>query len=209
MMNDGNLGDSGTLPGSIDRNEAVHLAIEFDVLDYAFVVCLQRASIVVKADAGDARNQAVRQPTRQVARQRRILACPAPTRDHVVAFVQLGQQPWDIHRIVLQVAVHRNDDVATREIDARHHRGGLPVIAAQVNYFDVRVRGGDLVERGSGSVGAAVIDEYQFPWSAQALENDSDRFVERNDAFDFVEYGNGDGDHGWNVTLLPFDYHKF
>ena len=82
-----------------------------------------------------------------------------------------------------------------REIEACHHRGGLPEIAAQVDHFDVRIGGGHLVEHGSGPVGAAVIDEYQFPWCAQALENNRHTFMQRNDAFDFVKNGNGDGYH--------------
>ena len=63
------------------------------------------------------------------AGQRIVLACHAPTRDDIEALGELGQERRDIGRVVLAVAIHRDNDVAAAVLNRRHQGGGLPVIA--------------------------------------------------------------------------------
>ena len=52
-------------------------------------------------------------------RDERVAAVRLPARDEVEALVELGEQPRDLGRVVLAVAVDRDDDVARGLREAR------------------------------------------------------------------------------------------
>ena len=112
---------------------------------------------------GNARDDAIGDTAGQIAFDRRVLAILAPAGNDVKAFVKLGQQLGNVVWIILQVAVHRHDNVASGVIQPGHERGGLAVVAAEVNDSDALVGSGDLVEYGCRAVAAAIVDQYQFP----------------------------------------------
>jgi hypothetical protein len=61
----------------------------------------------------------------------------APNREAVEG----GEQPADVGGIVLQVAVHGDDDRAARRyLDAGAHGGGLAEVAAEADDAEVRSR---------------------------------------------------------------------
>ena len=57
-----NLGDAGAGHVGERRQEAMHLAVEPRLLDDLRAVGLERAAVVVQADAGDASDEPVRHP---------------------------------------------------------------------------------------------------------------------------------------------------
>ena len=106
----------------------------------------------------------VREDAREVALERVVLPVLAPAAHDIEAFVELREEQGNVGGIVLQVAVHRDDHVAFREVETGHHRGGLAEVAAEMHDLHpfVIVRG-DFVEQVFGVVGGAVVDEDEFP----------------------------------------------
>ena len=125
-----------------------------------------------------------------------VLAVLAPAGADVEALVELREQLGDVGGIVLQVAIHRDDDLAGGEIEAGHHRGGLAEIAAEMDDFHAR----DSRRRGASSDGlaavvAAVIDENQLPRPADRSHNLGDAPVEGREGLRFIIDWDGDRDH--------------
>ena len=147
------------------RDEPVHLAVQPHLAQHRRAECLQAAAQILEAQAGDAPDQAVGQHRRELAQCEAVLPVLAPAGHQVVRFVeQLVDQQRDVPRVVLQVAVHGDDDIATRRVDTRLHGRRLPEIAQQAKHPDVRAhRGGMRLQRGAGAVAAAVVDDDQLP----------------------------------------------
>jgi hypothetical protein len=189
------LGHPRAVPRRIDRHEAVHLAVELHVLDHLAAVGLERATVVVQGNAGHERDQAIGDAAGKVAAQRVVLPVLAPARAHVEALVQLGEQQRDVLRVVLEVGVDRDDHLARGEVDARHHRGGLPAVAAEVDHLDARLFARQGIEHGIAAVAAAVVHEDDFPGAPEALEHGGERRHQRGQALALVEHRDRDRDH--------------
>ncbi len=82
-----------------------------------------------------------------------------PSAHQVVAFVDLGDEQRDFRRIVLKVAVQRDDHFALRVIEPCLQSGGLAEIPAQANGSHPAVMRADFPKQGVSSVGAAVVDK--------------------------------------------------
>ena len=147
----------------------MHLAVQARLAHDRRAVRLQGAAVVVEADAGHAADEPVRDPRRQLAGEAVLPVLP-PAADDVVALVELLEQPPDVGRVVLEVAVHRDDDSprawskpaaiaavwpkfrrswTSEPPVARGERGELRVgaVAAAVVDDDDLVRAPELVER--------------------------------------------------------------
>ena len=64
---------------------------------------------------------------------------PFPAADDVEAFVELGEQVDDFGRVVLQVAIDRDDALAVGRVKAGAQCGGLAEIAPQANAQNSRI----------------------------------------------------------------------
>ena len=159
VMRDGNLGDAGSVPEGVYGNEAVHLPVERDALKHLPAVGLQGTAVVVQMDAARVRDEAVRHAAQEVAPDRVVLPVLSPTRDQVVSLAELGDHLADIRRVILQVAVHRDDDLPAGVGEAGLHGGRLAVIAPEMDGLQAWVGGACLVEARGGRIDAAVIDE--------------------------------------------------
>ena len=100
-----NLGDRHALFAGDRGNEPVHLPIELQRLDDVGVKGLQRAAVIVQPDAVGPRDQPVRDHRRQQPREEGVLPVSSPAAHDVVARFELRDHPWDVMRIVLQIAV--------------------------------------------------------------------------------------------------------
>ena len=104
-------------------------------------------------------------------RKRRVHGSRAPrlpARDEVEALVELREQARDLGRVVLQVAVDRDDDVAARLRESGRERGGLAEVPAQPDDPHVAVAGVQARQRGERAVGRAVVDEDGLPLARRA-----------------------------------------
>src|SRR5207249_11378563 len=113
----------------------------------------------VPGSAGGGRDQPVGDAGGEDAREERLAALDAPAADDVEAVLEPREQPRDVGRVVLSVAVERDDDGGARMREARRERRGLPEVAVQVDDVEVGVRGGERFEPRERAVAAAVRSE--------------------------------------------------
>jgi len=73
-----------------------------------------------------------------------VNALLAPAANDVVALSNLLEEGRDIGRVMLQIAVHRNDVLAARMVKAGRQPSGLPEVAAQLHDGDAAVDGRNL-----------------------------------------------------------------
>ena len=99
-------------------DEAVQLPVDPEAVEHFRPIGLQAAVEIVQAQsrepAGDAVEDAGRDPSAQ-----RVAPLRLPARDEVEALVELREQARNLGRVVLEVAVDRDDDVALRLLEAR------------------------------------------------------------------------------------------
>ena len=142
----------------------MHLTVQLHVGQDRAPVHLQRAPVVVQSHAGHRRDQPVRDPRGQLARPGVVLALLAPSGhdvDRPVGIEQL-QQPGDLGRLVLQVAVQRHHDVAPDVIEAGLKRGRLSVVADQQQRPEPRAIACQFGQHRAGIIGRTVVDQDQL-----------------------------------------------
>ena len=86
----------------------------------------------------------------------------APSADDVVALFELVEEVGDLLRIVLQIAIHRQDELALRMIEARGQRRGLSEIAPQLDYQHAAVYRGNLFQQLVGAITRSIVHQHQF-----------------------------------------------
>ena len=123
----------------------------------------------MEAEAGHPAGDPVEDLRRDAPRQR-VAPLRLPARDEVEALVELGEQPRDLGRVVLEVAVDRDDDVAARLREPGRERGGLAEVAPQADDAHVVVARVQPRQRGERAVGRAVVDEDGLPRVAERVE---------------------------------------
>ena len=161
---DGLLADLA-VPGVLREvgNIAVHFAVNLDALNHLVPVGLQAAVHVMELDARDLACGPVIQLGGKVLREFVVLAVLLPAGDDVVTLLlDHPVQFRNLVRGVLQVRVHRDDDVPLGGREALIEGGGLAVIAAEGNAVD----GGILLRQGKdgvpGTVGGTVVHHEDF-----------------------------------------------
>ena len=174
---------------------AVHFAVHLDAFHHFLLVGLQAAVHVVELDAGDLAGRPVVELGRKVLRELVVLAVLFPAGDDVVAlFRDHPVQFRDFVRGVLQVRVHRDDDVALRGREALVEGGGLAVVAAEGDAVD----GGVLLRQGEdgvpGTVGGTVVHHQDFIGPSVRFHHPADPSGELGQGFGFVIEGYDDRD---------------
>ncbi|MCY1236618.1 hypothetical protein D9M72_492830 [compost metagenome] len=149
----------------------------------------------MQPDAGDLADQAIGAPGRDLPEQETILPVLSPADQQVeLALLDRLDHFGNIGRIVLQVAVKRGDQAPGGSVDAGLHRCRLPEVLLQFDNLEIEARIGKshscICQR---SVGAAVVNEDQFPRRRKVRQRIADTCDQRLDAVLFVEHGNDDG----------------
>ena len=122
-------------------------------------------------DAGDAGDEPIGDAARQSPLHEAVAPVSAPTGDNIKALLKAGDQPGDVGRIVLQVAVHRHNDVAPGVVDAGHQSSGLADIATEVDDMHPPVGCCDLAEQLFCVVAGAVVNEDHLDRTIKAIEH--------------------------------------
>ena len=177
---------------------AVELAVELHPFHDLGPVGLEPAVHVVEPDAGDPARDGVEDLRRDPPRER-VAPLRLPAGDEVVPLVELGEEPRDLGRIVLQVAVDRHDDVAGGLAEAGVERGRLAEVPAQPDDADVVVSVVQPGQGAEGAVGRAVVDEDRLPRPPVAGEGRGQLVVEERDAALLVVDRDDDRDHAARV----------
>ena len=134
----------------------------------------------------------------------RIAPLRLPARDEVEALVQLCEQAWDLARVVLEVAVDRDDDLALGVREPGGEGGRLAEVAAQAHDLRVRRPRVEPGQRGERAVLRAVVDEDRFPGLSARLQRGVQLVVEEGDASLLVVYGDDDRNHGSEPSRVNY-----
>jgi len=121
------------------------------------------------------------------------MALLLPADDNIKSFAGGGEQSRDFGRIILQVGIHRDDQVARCGSHSRGQRGGLSRGAAKTNSAYVRIAAGEVKNDLSGAVSGTIVDEDDLDLRRGIRIHDAADFaVERIQALHFIEGGYDD-----------------
>ncbi len=171
----------------------MHLTVELEVLNDFAPIGFEGASVVVKGHAGDLADELVGQHGGKLAVDEWILAVFAPAADYVDSLVIMLEEQGDVVRVVLEVGIEGDDDIAGRGVEAGAHGGGLAEVAAQPHEAEMGVLVGACGEQLPGSVLAAVVDEDDLVGAANCAQGVVQGFAEQGDGFFFVVDRNDNG----------------
>ena len=137
----------------------MQFTVERNVLNNFSTIGLKGRAKIMELDPGKLGHHPVRNPARQAACQPPIPPLGSPSADDVVSLFNFGHEGGDLFRVVLQVAIHGDDDLAARGIKACLQRRGLAKVPAQGDNSYAGVALIDFVERLQCVVRTAVVDE--------------------------------------------------
>ena len=126
----------------------------------------------------DRRDEPVRHFGRKIAPEGGVLAIDTPAGHYVVALGQLVQKSHYICRVVLQIPVECDNDVARRKVNAGHHRGRLAEVATEVYDLEAGIPGRYSLEIGLGQIGAAIVDHDNLKFVLQFLQGSAETLVQ-------------------------------
>src|SRR5215472_9983390 len=106
------------MPGGQRGNEAMQFAIERDLLENVAAIGLERGAKIVNVDSAELGHQPVRAARGDAAQPEIVDALFAPAADDVVTLGDFFEKGGNIGGIMLQVAVHGDDEFAARMIEA-------------------------------------------------------------------------------------------
>ncbi len=129
-----------------------------------------------------------------------IVAHALPAADHVGAVLFQGtQEARNLGRVILQIGIEGQDDLAARGMKASRQRRRLAEIAAETNTVDPAIFPGQLGDDLPRTIGAAVVDEDNLDGEIRLMSHRSDLLVERQKAVVFVVNGDDDRDHDQEI----------
>src|SRR5215203_5573213 len=139
-------------------------------LDGRAPIRVEGAAEVGDLDLREAAQHPVDHPARQRPAPRVVAGGAAPGGD-VVARLDRLDEPRNVLGLVLEVAVHRHQDLALCAGEARVHRRVLAEVALEADPVDARVGGMKSLDRGPRAVGRAVVDDEDLPRPSDAVQH--------------------------------------
>ena len=130
-IRDGNLADAGAVPGGQRRNEAVHLSVEGNVLDDLATVGLEGRAEVVDVHSAEIGHEPVGGAGGDAAEEEVISTLTAPATDDVITFFKLGKKIGNLVGRMLEIAVHRKNELSLGVVKSGSEGGGLAEVAAK------------------------------------------------------------------------------
>src|ERR1700722_9805456 len=116
---DGNLTNAGSIPGGKRRDEAMHLPVKGNIVNHFATICFKRSSKVMNVDSGKFGHEPVGAARRYSTHDKIVDTRLAPSADYVVSLLQLGHKLRNLGRIMLQIAIHRQDVVSLGVVETR------------------------------------------------------------------------------------------
>src|SRR5215472_14786371 len=187
MMPHWNLGHARPVPVCVNRNETMHLAVKLNALQRLPPIGFQGASIIVQMNPRNRRDEPVGQRTRQLALERGVLPSLPPARDKIVAFIQFGQELRNIGRIVLEIAIHGDEDISLGKTNPGHESRRLTGITAQLDKAQLRPR--KLPDNLARLISAAVVHDDDLVGKAETFQAAKESRQELLQAVRLVENG--------------------
>src|SRR5262245_42653978 len=101
----------------------------------------------------------------------------------------------DLGRVVLQVAIHGDDEVSPRRLKTSRQRGRFAEITPQSDAVSPRLPLRQLADCGPGSIGTAVIDIVNFDALSRAARDFAYLGLQNRQTLLLITNGDNDGDH--------------
>ncbi len=95
-------------------------------------------------------------------------------------------------RVVLQVAVHGQDELARGVVETGRQRRGLAEVPAQLDHQHAAVHRGNLFQQLVGAVARAVVHQHQLKAVAHLLHHLLQAGIQDGDVLLFIVKGNND-----------------
>ena len=184
---DRHFDDFRAVQSSESGNEAVHFTVEANVLDDFAAIDFEGGAEVVDIDSRELGHHPIGNARRQAAHDEIVDALLAPAADDVAAGGFKGLQHYrDVVRVVLQVAVHGNNDFAGSVVKTGGEGGGLAVIALETDDGDARIVERNLAKNLRSRVAALIVHIDEFDRFEAAGHHSGEAGMELADAFLFV-----------------------
>ena len=130
----GNFADRRALPTGQRGNEPVHLSVKRDALDHPTAIGLEGSAEVMNVDAREPSQQPVGAIRGNAPCQQIVDAVLAPAGDHVVTLREHFDKVGNFVRVVLQVTVHSEDELARGIVKTGRQGRGLPEVPAELDH---------------------------------------------------------------------------
>src|SRR5579871_2217684 len=114
-------------------NKSVQVSVKLNLLQNFAAVGFERGAKVMQIYSGKFGHHPTRHPARNLAQEPVVLAGIAPAADQVKSFLDFFQELGNFFRIVMQIAVHGDDDFTAGKIKSGFERGSLTKISPETN----------------------------------------------------------------------------
>ena len=168
----------------------MQFTVELNFLNDFAAIGFEGGAKIVQVDTGQFRHHPVGNAAGNLAHEPMVAARVAPAAHEIEALFDFLEKPGNLFRVVLQIPVHGDDDLAAREIKSGFQPGGLPEISAQADDVDAVIVLVNIRQHLEGVVPAAVVHEHQFVGFADGVHYFGDLHVQRRDILLLVEEGN-------------------
>lgn len=189
---DRNFANGKPPPVKQNRNEPVQFAIEVQAVQRFSAVGLEAAIEIIQPHAGQLADDTVEELGRQGLVQR-IVALVLPARDDVQAALQSSNKVRDLCRVILQVCVHRENDITGSHGKPGIEGGGLAEIATEPNKTDVLVLGTEGRQTAWRIVSGPVIHKDDLKVVREVLESVADFRMQALNALFLVQDRDDEG----------------
>src|SRR5439155_16303867 len=114
------------------------------------------------------RDEPVGQRAWQIALERGVLPLLPPARDEIVTFIQFGQELRNIGWIILEIAIHGDEDISLGKTNPGHESRRLTGITAQLDKAQLRPR--KLPDNLARLIDAAVVHNNDLVGKAETFQ---------------------------------------
>ncbi len=164
----------------------MHLAVERNILDHFAAIGLEGGAEVVNVNAGQLGHHPVGAARGKAPHDKIVNALFAPAGHHIVSLFQLFQEVGNLAGIVLQVAVHGQDELARGVVKTCGQSRGLSEVAAQLDHQHAAVHRGNLFQQLVGAVVGPVINQHQLKTVAHLLHHLFQARIQNRHIFFFI-----------------------
>src|SRR5579859_736823 len=198
----GNLANRRSVPGRKRGNKPVQFAVQGHLVDDFAAVGLERRPKVMDIDAAELCHQPICAARRKAAHHKVVDALLAPSAHDVIALCDLFQEKRNVIRIVLEIAVHRDQVVAGSVIESSGEGRGLTEVSAELDHRHATIDGRDLAEQMEGKIGASIVNKDQLKALGIGFHHPFQAVIENGYVLLFVM----EGDHNRILRHADQDY---
>ena len=150
-----------------NRNKAVQLAVETNLAGHLGPEEFQSAVMIMELEPHNGADRRVEDPA-GVDLVPRIEPPSLPAIDDVETLAELRQHPRNLSRVVLQIGVDHEDQIALGRTQTGCERGRFAEIATEADSRDPGIAAGQVADRLPRVVGRTVVDKNNLDRLAQA-----------------------------------------